>query len=167
MLGTLNLRLFYVTCCMLCWFSFCNYVYSVTFGGIAKRINATSTEYRLNIPVQSPFFHSISLAFVLISISSPFRGFLNNRFRSKIYIQFLPTLYFLSATKRCAQPNLLIPNMPQIISLTTDVTLSYTETHIGPKITASNQSCSELIASFPAVYIASVDPFFIIALHAQ
>jgi len=75
-------------------------------------------------------------------------------------------LYLLSATQRCAQPNLHMFNIPQNISLATDVTLSYTETHRRPKITASNQSWSDLIAPFSVVYIVSVESFFF-ALHAQ
>ena len=106
---------------------------------------------------------------VLMSSSSPFRWSLNNWFRSKISVKFLPTFYFLSATKRCAQPNLLIFNIPQIISLTTDVALSYTETHTRPKITASDQSWSELIALFLSYMLFPYSLFFpfLIALYAQ
>ena len=119
-----------------------------------------STKCRLSTAVQSPLFHSISITFVLITSFSPFHVCLNNYFRSKIYALFLLTPYFLSATQRCAQPNILIFDIPQTISLATDVTLSYTETHTRPKITTSNQFWSELVAPFSLVYIVSVEPFF-------
>ena len=140
MFWILKLSLFYVTCCILCWFSMCNYVYSVTLGSIAKRINASGTKCHFSTPAQRPRFHSISLIFVLMLSCSPFRGFLDDCFRSKFSIKFLPYTVFPICHKSCTKLNLLIFNIPQIISLVTDVTLSYTEIHTGKTITASNQS---------------------------